>query len=197
MFDACGNYPMPPAPRIKHECAVFSGEACDAVRADDPACQPVADFDGLEARRDPEPVGYEPVMADFFDLLELFAGPFAKGSELALEHSAPLGLRSEVANGGRALFRDQRAMLIGMDRIATRKQGRARKTCVREFIAVKASLLEQTVAGADAGAIEPPFLTAEDQMRAGDRPTQAGWTPCAKSIHTVKDCGATIPPNRD
>ena len=77
-------------------------------------------------------------------------------------------LHRVVADGGRARLGDQRAMLRAVHRVAAREQGRAGELRVGNLVIVEAAFLEQLVAGADREAVEPPFLAAEDQVRARD-----------------------------
>ena len=117
------------------------------------------------------------------------------GASCLLVHAALFSLGGEIADGGRALLGDERAVLIGMNRVAAREHGRAGEFGVGDLVAVETALLEQPVAGPDAGAVEPPFLAAEDQMRAGNAADAGRLHAVAKSMQTVKDCGATMPPN--
>src|SRR4030088_2451802 len=99
-------------------------------------------------RRYPRPVREQPLKTHILDLFALLAGPPADGRELILEQAAPLRLRPEIANGGRALLGHERPVLVGMDRVASRKHGWPSELGITHLVTVEAALLKQLIAGA-------------------------------------------------
>src|SRR6266702_8729522 len=117
-------------------------------------------------RRDSQAVGHNPVESNLLDLLELLPRPLAYRRKLLVVHAAPLSLCRKIPDGRRTLLRHERPMLIAMDGIALREHGRSGEFRIGHFVAVKTPLMRMFIAGPDARAVKPPFLAAEDQMRA-------------------------------
>src|SRR6266404_1961428 len=117
-------------------------------------------------RRDSQAVGHDPIESNLLDLLELLPRPLAYRRKLLVVHAAPLSLGRKIADGRRTLLRYERPMLIAMDRIAQREHGRSGELRIGHLVAVKTPLMRMFVTRPDARAVKPPFLAAEDQMRA-------------------------------
>ncbi len=66
--------------------------------------------------------------------------------------------------------RDQGAVLIGVDGIATRKHRRPGEFRIRHLVVVESALLEQLVPGPNRAAVEPPLLATEDQVAVRNMP---------------------------
>src|SRR6202000_1242071 len=109
-----------------------------------------------------------PLMANPVWLLELLGCPGWLRSELAFIHAAFCGLRCKVADRRRAFLRDQRAVLIAMDGVTALKKCRTRELGGLDLVVVEAPFLEKLIARTDAIAVEPPFLTTENQVRTCD-----------------------------
>ena len=160
--------PAPGAPDVLAMRAALVGEAHDRVRPDDAARQPVADLDVREARRHALAVGEDPLVAELVDPGELLLRPALRAALVLAVDAAPVRLLDEVADSRRALLRDQRAVLVAVHGVAAREHRRPGERGVTDAVAVEAALLHELVAGAERGAVEPPLLAGEDQVRAGD-----------------------------
>ena len=85
-----------------------------------------------------------------------------------LEETARARLLGEVPHGGRPLRADRFAALVRVQRVAAAEHRRAGELRVGDLVTVKSPLDADQIAGSDVRPIEPPFVSAEDHVRAGD-----------------------------
>src|SRR5262249_23752917 len=153
--------------------APLGGETDDTVRPDDPCRQLVTDFDIVPtALAVSELVHHvDPLELAPFDLLELLIGPLRILASLHRAHVA-CQLRP-IADGRRALRGDLLPFLVVVVVVAALKAGRAGEFGFLDDVVERNALVIEDVAGLDAGSVEPPLVTPEQQVRAGN-PADAG-----------------------
>ena len=113
------------------------------------------------------PVRADPREAHVLHVPELFVGPLGARSRL-LEEPEPSRLFGEVPHRRRALQGDDLAPLVAVERVAAGEHRLARELGVGDLVIVEAAFHAEQVAGEDARTAEPPFVSAEDHVRAGD-----------------------------
>ena len=113
-------------------------------------------------------IRYQPVVAHLLDLGELGMRPAPDRSDLAVVHATLLCLRGQVSDCGRTLAGHQGAVLVLVGRVPAREHRGPGELRIDHLVVVKAPLLEELVPHPHRATVEPPLLTPEDQVAAGD-----------------------------